>query len=140
MNLKNNIYTHIMLNGNKQTSEKLFLKIAKKLQKVENKKKFDDILKNGIINSSPVIFLKQIKRKRKQTSEFPFLLISKSRISYGLKFIVKNCRKLNIDPFYKNFKTELLNSSRLLSQSFKTKISLHKESFLKKKFANYRWF
>ena len=140
MNFKTHICNHIMENGNKQTSEKLFLKSVKNLQKTENKKKLEDILKTSVINSSPVIFLKQIKRKRKRTVEFPFLLIAKSRVSYGLKFILNNCKKSQIRSFYKQFNVELINSSKFLSSSFKKRVSLHQESFAKKKFANYRWF
>ena len=140
MNFKSHICNHIMVNGNKQTSEKLFLKSVKNVQKTENKKKLKDILKTSVINSSPVVFLKHIKRKRRRTVEFPFLLVSKSRVSYGLKFILNNCRKSRTNSFYKKFNTELINSSKFSGLSLKKKNSLHQESFAKKKFANYRWF
>ena len=79
--LKSNIFKKIMLNGNKQTSEKIFLKSLKIIQKIHYNKKFEDIVKFGLINSSPVVYLKTIKRKRKQTMEFPFLLQDKLRLS-----------------------------------------------------------
>ena len=88
--LKINIFNRIMFNGNKQTSEKLFLKSLKQIQKINSKKKFEDIIKLGLINSSPVVYLKIIKRKRKRTVEFPFLLKNQIRLSYGIKLILKN--------------------------------------------------
>lgn len=129
-----------MLNGNKQTSEKLFFKTLKKIQKNQNKKKIEDLIKLGLVKSSPVTFLKQVKRKRKRTTEFPFLLHPNSRVAYGLKFILSNCRSASTGSFYQQFGLELVNSSKHLSKSVTKKVFLHQESFLKKKFANYRWF
>lgn len=139
-NIKVNIFNQIMVNGNKQTSEKLFLKSLKSIQKLHNKKKFEELVKIGLINSSPIVYLKYLKRKRKQTVEFPFLLQNKSRISYGIKFILNNCKSKKSLPFYKQLNLEFINSSKNLSQSVEKKKNLHQQAFLKKKFANYRWF
>lgn len=130
----------LMLNGNKKTSEKIVIKSLKKLQKIHNKKNFNDILKMGLINSSPVFLLKNIKRKRKRTVEFPFLLTPSLRIFYGLKFIIKSCSAKKKDMFFEKIKTEITNSSQNLGQSVKNKKELHNEAVVKKKFANYRWF
>lgn len=138
--LKENIFNRIMLNGKKQTSEKLFLRSLKKIQKNYTKKNFEDLVKIGLINSAPIIFLKQIKRKRKRTVEFPFLLELNSRMSYGIKHILNNCRKKKSISFYNQLELEFINSAKNISQSVKKKKELHQESFLKKKFANYRWF
>lgn len=140
MYFKNRIHNRIMLNGKKQTSEKLFFKALKKIQKSQNKKKCEDLIKVGLVKSSPVTFLKQIKRNRKRTTEFPFLLHPNSRVAYGLKFILNNCRSTTTKPFYKQLELELVNSSKHSSKSVTKKLFLHQESFLKKKFANYRWF
>jgi len=140
MNLKKKIFNQIMSNGNKSTSEKVILKSLKKIQKIHNKKKFDELIKLGLINSSPIVYLKHIKRKRKQTVEFPFLLQFNSRLSYGIKFILNNCKSKNSNPFYKQLELELINSSKNLSKSVEKKKNLHQQAFLKKKFANYRWF
>lgn len=138
--LKINIFNRIMFNGNKQTSEKLFLKSLKQIQKINSKKKFEDIIKLGLINSSPVVYLKIIKRKRKQTIEFPFLLKNQIRLSYGIKLILKNCQLKNFKNFYKQLNLELTESSKGFGINKEKKIQLHKQAFLKKKFANYRWF
>lgn len=137
--LKKNLFNKIMVNGNKHTSEKLLTKSLKKIQKT-NKKNFKDILQLSFINSAPIVYIKNIKRKRKRNIEFPFLLSLKNRMSYGLKFIVNYSNKNKLGSFYKNFTVEIIDSSKQISQSVKKKKFFHQESFLKKKFANYRWF
>ena len=138
--LKQSIANLIMINGNKRTSEKVFFKTLKSIQKNQLKKNFEAILKTSLVNSSPLLYVKQIKRKRKRTVEFPFLLNSKLKMSYGIKFLVMNSKKNRAKSFYKSFNTELINSSKKTSLSFKQKLELHKEGFAKRKFANYRWF
>ena len=138
--LKQNISNRIMVNGNKRTSEKTLFKTLKLIQKSESKKNFETILKTSLINSSPLLYVKQIKRKRRRTFEFPFLLNSKLKMSYAIKFLILNSRKKKVEFFYKNFNTELMNSSKKTSLSVKQKIDLHKDGFATRKFANYRWF
>lgn len=138
--LKQSILTGIMKNGNKRTSEKVFLKSVKLIQMRENQKSFKRILKLSIVNSSPAISIRKIRRKRKRTVEFPFLLKPRLRTSYGIKFLTQHSKKRSKAPFFESFNEELLNSSKKISSSFKHKTNLYKEAFLKKKFANYRWF
>ena len=138
--LKSNIFKKIMLNGNKQTSEKIFLKSLKIIQKIHYNKKFEDIVKFGLINSSPVVYLKTIKRKRKQTMEFPFLLQDKLRLSYGIKLILKTCKFSKFKKFYEQLNLELTESSKNLGLNKDKKLQLHQQAFAKKKFSNYRWF
>ena len=126
-----------MKNGNKHISEKLVLRVLKKLQKTS--KDCQNVFKLSVLNSSPVIYLKQIKRKRKQTKEFPFILTPKLRISYGLKNLISVCRKEK-RSFCKNLTKEILNSSNKSGKSFEVKQQTHQNAFAKKKFSNYRWF
>ena len=86
--LKQNISNRIMVNGNKRTSEKVLFKTLKSIQKSQAKKNFETILKTSLINSSPLLYVKQIKRKRKRTVEFPFLLNSKLKMSYAISLLV----------------------------------------------------
>lgn len=139
-NVKTIFLNLLMLNGNKKTSEKLIIKSFKKIQKKLPKKNSGELVKTGLINSSPSLFLKNIKRKRKRSVEFPFLLNSDLRMFYGLKFIIKSCLTHSSKTFYNNFQLELIDSSKNLSKSVKKKKDLHQEAVLKKKFANYRWF
>ena len=83
--LKQAVLNNIMTNGNKQTSEKIFVKAVKVIQKNKRKKNFETILKTSLINSAPLIYIKQVKRKRKRATEFPFLLNSSGKISLSFK-------------------------------------------------------
>lgn len=139
MKTKSLITTRLMSNGQKRTSEKVLLKTLKLIMKTHNKKGTKDLLKTAILNSSPVIYLKQIKRKKRATVEFPFLLNTHLRLSYGVKLIISNSNSKKL-PIFKLLNSELVNSSKNLSISVQKKQDLHKDSFLKKKFANYRWF
>jgi len=65
---------YLTKNGNKQTSEKLLLNSFKIIQKVQKTKNFKEILKLALVNSSPVIYIKKIKRRKKLALEFPFIL------------------------------------------------------------------
>lgn len=138
--LQQKIYNRLTTKGKKQIAEKTFLKSFKLMQKLARKKNTKEILKLSFINTSPALYLKQIKRKRKRTIEFPFLLKRNLRLSYGIKFLIASTKNKTQNSFYENFTSEILNSSKKNSSSFKRKFELHKEAFLKKKFANYRWF
>lgn len=61
--LKHKIFNLLMINGNKEACEKIFLKSSKLLQKslIKNNK---EVLKIGIINSSPVVNIKQVRLKK----------------------------------------------------------------------------
>lgn len=137
---KQKIFNRLINKGNKQTAEKTLLKSFKLMQKLEPKKDTKNILKLAVVNTSPSLYVKNIKRKKKRTIEFPFLLKLNLRLSYGIKFLITSTKSNTQNPFYENFTFELLNSSKKNSVSFKRKSELHKEAFLKKKFANYRWF
>ena len=117
----------------------MVLKTLKIISKTHNKKSLKDLIKVAILNSSPVTYLKQVKRKKRTTVEFPFLLNNNLRMSYGIKLIISNSKSKNL-PAFKVFNSELVNSAKKLGSSVQKKQQFHKDSFLKKKFANYRWF
>mgnify|MGYP006098141641 CR=1 FL=1 len=125
--------TNLLTNsGSKWKSEKILFKTLKVIQK-KSSKNVVDILKLAVINSSPYFQIKKIRRKKKNSIEFPFLLQSKTRIVCGIKYIVSKSK-------HKKFHIELLESSDQLGLSVASKKLIHKESFIKKKVANYRWF
>jgi len=142
LTINNKLSNYMMKYGNKQTSEKLMLQSFKLIQKIQKKKNFKEIFKLAIINSSPFISIKQIKRNKKRTLEFPFLLTTNLKIFYGIKFILKysNIKSNTIFSFYKKYTSEIINSSKLVSESVKKKKEIHKKAFITKRYANYRWF
>ena len=68
------------------------------------------------------------------------MLLKNLRISYSLKFILHYCNSKKKESFYNRLNEEIISSSKKESQSFNHNVNLYKETFVKKKFANYRWF
>ena len=137
--LQNQIINYLIIDGNKQTSENLILKSFKLIQKDYNKS-HKELFKSAIINSSPIVNNKQIKRKRKQTKEFPFILKKPIRISQAIKLILKILKNKSETTFYKKLNSELIIASKNTGNSIKNKKEIHEHAFIKKKYANYRWF
>ena len=131
--LKLGLINRVMLKGKKWKSEIILNKNFKLIQKKKKKKKLENIIKLSIINSSPYFSIKKLQRKKKNPIEFPFLLSKQNRVMFGLKNLTKNSchRKLSF---------EVLGSSNREGLTVSGKKNLHKESFLRKKVANYRWF
>lgn len=131
-NLKKKIYNHLMVSGNKHICENKFLKTLKVLQK-KNKKNNIEIIKMAVVNSAPIIQLRQIKkRKRKSVKEFPYVLKQKNRISLGIKSIVK-ISSINLSQ-------EILMFANKKSELLKTKETEHRLALSKKKYIFFRWF
>ena len=138
--LKNIIFNQTTFNGNKFKSEKLIYKSLKKIQKNKKTKNFKQLFKTAIINSSPIFYIKTVKRKRKKNTEFPFILSKNIRVGYSLKFILHYTNEFKNSEFYNRLNSELIHSCEKSSNSFKKTEKIYKETFLKKKFSNYRWF
>lgn len=144
LNIKHKIFNHLMTNGNKETCEKTFLKSSKSLQK-SLLKNYPELIKIGIINTAPIINVKQVrlkKGKKKNVKEYPFVLNSENRISLAIKFILETVKKKENKPFYlyTNLKQEIITNSQNDSSAVKKKDDLQKKTLLKKQYAYYRWF
>lgn len=142
--LKYKIFNHLMISGNKETCENIFLKSSKLLQKSLTKNN-QEIIKTGIINSSPVINIKQVrfkKGKKKTVKKYPFLLDFENRIVLAIKFILKTIKKKenNLFYLYTNLKQEIEASSQSDCSAIKQKENLQKDTLLNKKYTYYRWF
>ena len=131
-NYKNSFVNQLMLGGNKWKSELILLKTLKKIQKT-HKIQINFVLKFAVINSSPYFNIKQVQKKKRKKIEFPFLLNTNIRTSHSIKNIVNNKRN-------KMLHSDLLDSVNNQGVSVNLKKKIHKDSFLKKKIANYRWF
>ena len=137
--LKNKLLNKLLKNGVKTHPEKILKLCIKQLQR-KSKKKHLEILKKSLINSSPVIAIKQIKRRKKNVKEFPYILKKKLRLFFGLKFILRSLKLNKVNSFSKNFSDEILLTSLNKSNTIKLKKDLYEQSFQKKKYANFRWF
>ena len=139
MTLKNVLLNHLVINGNKQTSEKLLLKSIKFSQK-RLRKDHKDIFKSAIVLSSPVVSLKAVSKGRKQSKEFPFVLHKRIRISLAIKLILHTVHKTSKMSFPTDFSNEMTLAAQNISSSNKSKQEIHNNAFLVRKYANYRWF
>jgi small subunit ribosomal protein S7 len=136
--LKNKIFNKMLKNGVKTHPEKILKNSIKKIQK-KTKKKYLEVFKKSLINVSPVLSIKQIKRRKKQVKEFPYILKKKLRLFFGLKFILSSLKKKK-NSFYNEFSEEILLTSQFKGNAIKMKKDLYEKSFQKKKYANFRWF
>jgi len=135
--LKSILINNFMLNGKKETSEKIVSQSFKITQK-NSLKETNSIFKTSLKNISPVLDSIKIKN-RKSFKHIPFFLIKPKRISNSIKIIVHNSKDNKqrlTDNFYK-----LLISSAANNGKIKEKIKeLHNNSFVNKNFSHYRWF
>jgi len=139
--IKTILLSNLMKNGIKNTSEKLLLKTFKLLQKGSFKKNFEDIIKLAIINNSPHVYVKSVKRRKREPLTVPFLFNNSKKISYAVKFIVKECSlNKSTNTFQDKISSELFKSANFEGQSTKKTEELLKSAFINKKFSNYRWF
>ena len=138
INLKNKIFNKMLKNGVKTHPEKILKNSIKKIQK-KNKKNYLEVLKKSLINASPILSIKQIKRRKKQVKEFPYILKKKLRLFFGLKFILSSLNNKK-NSFYNEFSEEILSTAQFKGNAIKLKKELYEKSFQKKKYANFRWF
>lgn len=129
-----------MDNGKKNTCEKVFLKSLKLLQK-KTKKNHKSLLQTAVVNSTSIIQLKQIKKKKRKTvKEFPFVLNKKNRITQSIKSILLTVNIKQNKNFFVKFSEEVLMNSGYKSNTLKVKETKHIEALSQKKYTFFRWF
>lgn len=135
------IINQLLLNGKTITSEKIWLKSIKFFSKsfIKNPKK---LLNRAVVNITPLINVKQLKRKRKrlQLKEFPYIVSNKNRISVALKFFLNDTKNKNKIKTYKNLIVELALIANNTGKNLNKKKNLYEYAFVKKKYFYYRWF
>lgn len=145
--LKTKIYNHLMINGNKKTCEKIFLKSSKLIQKSITKNQ-KDLIKLALINVSPIVKLKQelkkkTKRKKQNTREFPYIIKKHNRIFLAIKSILKNSsnKEFESSNFYVILKQVIISNSQNKSNLIDSKYNSYESALKKKKYIyiKYRW-
>lgn len=140
-NIKNKLYNHLLINGEKAVTEKILIKATKNLQK-NSKKNSKYIITTAIYLTAPAFkiftFTKK-RRKKKITKEIPFFLVSKNgQISFAIKLILKTLKKKNF--ISENLKKELLLGAKNCSEALKIKNKIHNTVVLKKNMLRYyKW-
>ena len=140
--IKKKIINHLIVNGKKSTSEKIFIKTAKELQK-QSDKQFKKLIQLSLIHSSPIFKLHTIlnkKRKKKNPREIPAFVSNKyRRVSLAIKFILKTTKNRSSN-FFNVLKQEILSNSKFESGAIDRKNDLQIQALLNKRyFSYYRW-
>ena len=130
--IKEKYIIKLMTKGHKNKCELILFKNFKTLQK-KYFKESNEIFKISLINSASFFNLKKIKKRKKVLAEFPFFLGEKERIKQSLRNMTEG---VTVNKIY----NEIIDSACKNSKSTINKEILHKNSFLKKKSTNFRWF
>lgn len=134
--VKTLLITNLTLLGKKELSEKIFSKTIKKIQK-RCTKNHKNLIESLIQTIAPIIKIKQVKRRKKQFIELPYITNPPLRFIQAIKNIIKNSRK----QFSKHFCNKLTQEFTLsIKNTNEDKKILHEYAFKTKKFANFRWF
>jgi ribosomal protein S7 len=143
--VKNKIINHLMVSGKKETGEKILLKSLKEIQK-DSKKQSQELVKLGIMYSTPTFKLHRIenkkqKKRNKKAREIPaFISDKKARISLAIKFILATLKKKKSSNFHIKLKQELLANAQYKGSAIQIKNELQKQVLMNKHFfAYYRW-
>ena len=140
--LKNKIINHLILNGKKETGEKILLKSFKELQK-SSKKQPKKLIKLALIFSTPIfkIYKITIKKKKKKIKKIPTIInTKKARISLAIKFILATLKNKKSNYFYIKLHNEILLNLKSEGSAVQIKNKIQKQALLNKHFFYfYRW-
>ena len=131
----------MLKHGKKTTSEKIWFKSVKVLNKL-NIKNHKKLINRSIINVAPLLKIKQLrnKKRRSQLKEFPYIVQNKNRISSALKFFLISSEIKTEIKTYKLIVSKLLDVANNSGISIDQKKNLYNYAFLKKKYFFFRWF
>ena len=140
--LKNKIINHLILNGKKETGEKILLKSFKELQK-SSKKQPKKLIKLALIFSTPIFKIYKItikKKKKKIKKNLNIINNKKARISLAIKFILATLKNKKSNYFYIKLHNEILLNLKSEGSAVQIKNKIQKQALLNKHFFYfYRW-
>ena len=137
MSLKKKFHNQFILRGNKHNSEIFFFKNLKRLQK-KDKKNHKSVLKFAIKNVSPIIKIRQIKKKRrKNIKEFAYIVNKNNRLFFGIKHVLAKIHKKKLT---RNLFEAFVDFSKKKDDLIKIKKADIKLALSLKKYLFYRWF
>jgi ribosomal protein S7 len=142
--LKQKLINLIMKDGKKETVEKILTKSLKLVQK-SNKKNHKNLIKNSVINSTPIFKInKQSKKrgKRKMNKEIPaFIKKSSLRTSSAINFLVsESLKNKELKNFHKKITQEIIESAYNKSKSVEQKNEVQKQVLMQKRYLlNFKW-
>ena len=134
--LKQNIINQLIVKGKKRLSEKALIRSMKQLQKNYSKNHID-LIKFFVVKTAPIVSLKQVKQKKRQKKEFPYIVKVQTRYKKSIKSIKKHILKKSKKNFTLSFISDI---NLLLKNENKNTQLLHEYAFNYKKFSHFRWF
>jgi len=145
LEIKKKLINHLMINGEKKTSEKILLQSLKELQK-SSLKQTKELIKNALAYSTPIFKLhiienKKQKKKNRKIKEIPsFIYSNTSRVSLAIKIIIEAVKKQKHKFFATKLNKEILLNSQQKGDAIQLKNDLQKKVLLNKRyFYFYRW-
>jgi small subunit ribosomal protein S7 len=145
LSIKKKLLNHLMKNGEKKTSEKIFLQSLKEIQKT-SLKQTKSLVKTALINTAPIFKLhtiknKKQKKKNRKIKTVPFFIYNNlARISLAIKFIIDTVAKRKTTKFFIKLNEEILLSSKQQSETIQMKDYIQKKVFAHKRyFKFFRW-
>ena len=141
--LKKKFLTHILQNGEKQISEKIFTKSLKSIQKFQ-KKSHNEIIKLALANATPIfkiVKLKNKKRKKNSVKEIPSFLFNYSyRTSWGAKYLIRTSILRKNRCVSNQLKLGILENLSYEGNAVELKNKFQNTTLLKKTYLKYyRW-
>ena len=143
--IKDKLINHLVNKGKKNKSETIILKSLKTLQ-ITSKKSSKKLCQLAFVSSTPIfkintITQKKRKKKKQKAKIIPAFISNKtSRISFAIKFILKNVKRKKHSLLFHGLTNEILMSSQNKSQSIETKKESQKQAFSNRHlFKYYRW-
>lgn len=141
--IQDKIANHLMINGKKNTSEKLIIRSIKELQK-NLKKSHKEIIQLSIINLQPIFKIKKLKNKKtkkKTLTEIPsFIADKKTGISTSIKYILSDLKTKKKKNSYIKLKEEIINSAKNYGKIIQIKNEIQKKVLANKRYLRtYKW-
>jgi ribosomal protein S7 len=129
-NLKTKWINLKMKHGKKSVYEKKILMYFKLFQK-NNKKDFNELLRQSLKEITPLIHLRKVTRSTDNTyKEYPYVLEKQKRIKLGLRLFLRNFAET----------TNILNWLKQLNDKRNITNNLQDQAIQLKKLLKYRWF
>ena len=137
--LLNKFKNKLTLNGKKFKATQILDNSIKLLQK-NNKKNHKKLIRVSLTQLAPLFSVKEVKKTKKKSKEFPFFLNPKLRILLSIKLIINKLKSVKTINISKQLSNEIVLILKKNSSVLTQKNQKSSHAFFQKKFANYRWF
>ncbi len=128
----------LMINGKKNTAEKLIYSSFDRIEKKEKEKSPLDVFKSAIENVQPQIETRS-RRVGGATYQVPVEVSPRRKQALAIRWIIDSARKRNENTMIDRLAGELLDASFKRGSSIKKNEDTRKMAEANRAFAHYRW-